>query len=278
MSDEPGGPMETARENAGCVLGIATGLLAIVVFSLGIFGLTASELDPAEELSKAFEVGVLPHGLAADSAAKLPGGDRLVRLVGPDFEPLPVPAPKKPSFGGAEDGGPSADPAGESEVDEPGTEGAEDDESSATEDRPRAPEPKPLVSGTAPQEAFLLFPAAAKRVVSAFEGEAGDDFGGGGGGGGRRGRRGGGGFGGVQTDKDGFISMDRGELDWGPFRVGFRHKRRVLDDGAGTHEEIRVNLSGEGLLCVLVVRWPLGHAAEVGPVEELLEALAPREG
>jgi hypothetical protein len=262
------------RESSGCVLGISAGLLAVLALTIGTFALRGQALDGSEVLGKHFSVRELPFGLALDTAAALPGGDRVVRLVHPDYVAPEPPKPPEPADASAAD---ETSPESETDGDAAATGGEKDEggaKPSSGGDAPAWPPKVDMRLGTPPQEVFVILPMRPENVVLAFEGQQSDAFGGGGGGGGRGGGGGGMGMDGMPFGGDGSLAMDRGEVAWGELRAGYRHKRWFVPGGA--RDEVRVNLSGDGRLCVLVARWPLNHAGDVASVEKLLTALPAR--
>jgi hypothetical protein len=224
-------------------------------------------LDPAAELEVEFRYSELPFELELDSAAQLPGGDHVVRLVHPDFRaPEPVALPD----GEGQSGGQSDDETG----DETGEDGETSKAASGGSGpggpmsfKPWTPPEIDFVKGTPPTEVFFVFPKSPSGAALAFNGPDGDGDGGGGGGGGR------GGMGGMMMAGPGKpILLDGGDLDWGSSQVGYRHERTFGADTA--KDEFRVNLSRSGRYCVLVVRWPENHSGSVGRVLELLAPFA----
>ncbi len=126
-------------------------------------------------------------------------------------------------------------------------------------------EPIEALPSEAPLEAvFILFPSPA-GVTDTF---GRSSFGGWGGGGRGRGRgrssMGGGGF-----SFGGPTVLDKGDLTWGEFLVGFVLERSTDD---GLRDELRVNLSREDFYCILVLRWAKGEAGDVEQAEEFLRA------
>jgi len=263
-------------EKSGCVVGTSLGLLLIVTFVFliadpgGQMGTGGQLLDPSSELGEEFAFAELPFELEFDQAAKLPGGDRVVRLFHPDHG-LPDPSLE------------SELAKLESESTEETSEDSEDSEGEGEEAKKAeapmsfkawTPPEIDFVEGTPPTEVLFVFPKAPDGAVRTFAGpkqEGGD----GGRGRGRGGRMSGSMGGTMMAGPGQPIPIGGGDLDWGPWRVGYRHERKFGKETAT--DEFRVNLSQSGRYCVLIIRWPVDHAGSVERVEELLEGFARTE-
>ena len=74
-----GSPAEPKRESIAGVLGVAIGLILLLACGFTLFSGRTGSVDGAEKLSAYFE-GEVPFGLELEEAAKLPGGEIVVRL------------------------------------------------------------------------------------------------------------------------------------------------------------------------------------------------------
>lgn len=259
------------------------------------FGLELESAAQLPELSVSLDEGVL-----------FPPGKQVVRLVDPArpealeaLVPKPEPEPEWDAAEDDEDGNEDADEvAGEDAEGDPsedadGGAAGEDSKPDAGEkkssDSDGAPdsegeskgwggpgsksgsgggwgEPVEALPSEAPLEAvFILFPSP-DGVTDTF---GRSSFGGWGGGGGRGRGRGRSSMGGGGFSFGGPTVLDKGDLVWGEFLVGFVLERSTDD---GLRDEMRINLSREGFYCILVLRWAKGEAGEVEQAEEFLRA------
>ncbi len=240
------------------ILSIAV-IVMVIADPMGWLSTRGALLDPEEVLSAEFAFDDLPFGLEIVSAARLPGGDRVVRLAHPDYAPEPDPLEEE-SEAQEESGDGESDTESEGE-----REGESDQEGDGAKKsmsfEPWTPPKVELVDGTPPMEVFFVFPDEPEGAVRSFGGKQGGE-------GGSRGRRGMGMM--VMAGPGQPIPISGGDLDWGEGRVGFRHERTFSEVSAT--DEFRVNLSESQRYCVLVIRWPTDHSGSVERAEELLAA------
>ncbi|MFM7299219.1 MAG: hypothetical protein ACKO4Q_18585 [Planctomycetota bacterium] len=69
--------------------------------------------------------------------------------------------------------------------------------------------------------------------------------------------------------------LERGKLRWGPLEAPYVLER-AFETGGTFRDTLRVNLTRERTPRILVARWNRGSPASQGPVQRVLDALAPK--
>ena len=235
-------------------------LLGAVAFVLSMVGFRGGELDPVEVLGEVFEHPdrTLPFELELHEAALLPDGQRLVRMVHPDW---------------VEGFGPS------SEADEPPVDGDDvddGDDGTGGTDAPEEPaededdEVEPILGG-APVEVLVVLYGKPEPVRKLFENTGGsrvmsDHVGEGGPGGGPGG-----------IDKGPKVeTVEVVALGWSKWRANAIRQRAELG-GGHFRESVRVNLSRGDRYEVLFAHWAPDHRANFETLTSLLRSLELRE-